>query len=125
GHDLTRRAVAALRRNVADERLLDRVQLVAVGNALDRRNRAAVRLECEVVARADWVSVDQDLAGATDLGFAAALRPGKANPAAHEIQEHLLDRYFAAPRLPVDGHAYGHRLHGLDCFDHRPPPPVL
>src|SRR5581483_3568109 len=52
-HNLPRRAVAALRADVADERLLKRIELLAVRDALNRQNAFSVGLEGQIVARAD------------------------------------------------------------------------
>ena len=72
-HDLPWRAVTALRSDVADERLLERIQLVVSGHALDGQHGFFVRLEGQITTRADRPAIDQYRASAANFGFAGAL----------------------------------------------------
>src|ERR671925_612842 len=76
-HDHARRAEAALERVVLPEGLLERMELAALREALDRRDLAAVGLDGEHGARLHRVPVEVDRAGAAEGRVAADLRPGK------------------------------------------------
>src|SRR5262249_13643650 len=82
------RAVAALERHVVDERLLQRVQLVAAAKPLYRQDRSSVGEWRQEETATDWLGVHQDgarAANADAAGFARA-----AQPAA--IAQHLQQR---------------------------------
>src|SRR6185437_12126067 len=64
-HDLPWRAVAALEGVLFDEGLLHRMQPVALGQALDRRDLMIPGGERQCEARHHAAAVDQDGAGAT------------------------------------------------------------
>src|SRR4029077_14572116 len=68
-----RRADAALERGVLEELLLQRVELVALGHALDRLYRSSLQLGAEDQAGAHQPAVDGDAAGAAVAGSAALL----------------------------------------------------
>ena len=93
-HHEARRAVAALERVLLVERLLHRMQLVALRETLDRRHLAAVRLHGEHGARLDRLAVEEHGAGAARGGVAADVRPLQAELLAQEVGEQL-------PRLDV------------------------
>ena len=77
GADLARRAVAALEGVVVDERLLQRVQRVPLGQPFDRRHLRAVLHDRQGQARVDAPAVHQDRAGAALPVVAALFRPGQ------------------------------------------------
>ena len=81
------RAEAALDAALLEERALQRVQLVAVGEALDRRDLAAVGLQREVGARVHGLAVEQHHAGAALGVVAALLGAGQADLVAHHRQQ--------------------------------------
>ncbi len=70
---------------------LDGVQPVRAGQALDRRDRAALGLDREVRAGLDRRAVDEDGAGAAAGRVAADVDPGEPEPAqeVHEQQARL------------------------------------
>ncbi len=70
-HDQPRRAEPALHRAVLDERLLQRVQLVAVGQPFDGLDLGVLCFKGRVNARVDRLPVDDHGAGPA-LGFLAA-----------------------------------------------------
>src|SRR5207302_658838 len=101
------------------------MELVAIGHPLDGRNRPAVGLESQVVAGAHRGPIDQYLARPADFGFAASLGPGEADPAAQQIEEHLLGWDLATPGPTVHRQAYRDRLNRLQpglVVDHRRSP---
>src|ERR671930_2012899 len=118
GHDHPRRAEAALERMALPEGLLQRMQLAVVGETLDRRDLAAVGLDCEHGARLHGAAVEMDRAGAADRRVAADLRPGQAEVVAQEVDEQRprLDLRLAPDA--VDGERY--RYHQCLLSDDRP-----
>src|ERR687888_802740 len=87
GHDHPRRAEAALERVALPEGLLQRMELAALREALDRRDLAAVGLDREHGAGLHRVPVEMDRAGAAERRVAADLRPGEAEVVAEEVDE--------------------------------------
>ena len=85
--DLPRRAVAALEAVMLDERLLQRVQAVAVRQALDRGDLAALVLHRQRQAGVDALAVDQHRAGAAGALVAALLGAGEAEVVAQQVEE--------------------------------------
>src|SRR5579885_3179197 len=82
----SRRAEAALQAMIIAERLLQRVQRLAVGrDAFDRHDLVAVGLHREHQARAGRTAVEQNGAGAADAVLAAQMRAGKAQIVPQEI----------------------------------------
>ena len=111
-HQKARRAEAALQSVVLDERLLQRVQLVAVRQALDGADLASLGLHREHQARAHRFAVDQHRAGAADAVLAADMGPGLAAIVADGIDQ-------GAPR--IDAHAVTASVDGegdLAFLDH-------
>src|SRR5438045_2509876 len=72
-HDLSRRAVAALEAVAVDEGLLHRVEPIAFGEALDRRDRLALCRGRERQTRQDAAPADVHRAGAALAVIAAFL----------------------------------------------------
>ena len=89
-----RRAEAALERVLLVERLLHRVQLVALGEPLDRRDLAAVGLHGEHGARLHRLAVEQHGARPAGRRVAADVRAREPELVAQEVHEQL-------PRLDV------------------------
>ena len=87
--DQARRAEPALHRARLDERLLHRVEVVAVGEPLDRRHVVAVGLRREHEARADERPVEQHRARPALALLARVLRAGVAELLAQRVEERL------------------------------------
>ena len=85
--DLARDAEPALDGACVEERLLERMQLVRAGQAFDRRDRRAVRLDCEHQARIHADAVDQHGARAALPDQAALLGPGQAEVIAEDLEQ--------------------------------------
>ena len=83
---------------VLRERLLKRVQRVAVGEALDRLDLAVVGLHAEHEARAGRRAVDEDGARAADAVLAAEVRARVAEVVAQHVGQRAarLDRDLVA-----------------------------
>ena len=62
----------------------------SLGQPLDRRHLAAVRVRGEIAAGADGQPVDEHGAGAADLDVAGALGAGQAEPVAEQVEQQLL-----------------------------------
>ena len=94
------RAEAALHRAGLDERLLDAVEPVLAGEALDGDDLVTVRLRGEHEARADELAVEQHRARAALALLAGVLRTGQAEPLAERVEEALArpDVGLALPR---------------------------
>ena len=107
-HDLTRRAIAALKAVMVDEGRLHRVQRVAGGEALDGGDFGAVEGDGEGQAGVDPPVVDQHRAGAALAAVAAFLGAGQGHALAQEVEQghpRVVERY--RPCLAVDGQADG------------------
>src|SRR5579859_338858 len=101
-HDLARRADAALEAAVIDEGLLQRMQLLALGHALDRGDPRAVHLHGQRDAGGDEAAVEQHGAGATDADAARLLGAGEAEVVAQQIDQRAPRRHARLARLAVD-----------------------
>src|SRR6185503_11821895 len=106
GHQEARRADAALQRRVLDELALQRMQLVALGHALDGGDRPAVRLHAQHQARAHEAAVDGDAAGAAVAGRAAFLGAGEAQLVAQHVEQRLLRLAQELHGIAVHGCGY-------------------
>ena len=82
-HQLARRAEAALRRIVGDERPLQRI----VQQSFDGLNGAAVGPHAELAARIDRLAVEQDRARAALAAVAADLGAGQLEVVAQRLDE--------------------------------------
>ena len=102
GHDLSRRAVTALRADVADERFLERIQAFVLRYAFDGKDRLFMCFERQVIAGAYRPAIDQHRTGTADFGFARALRSGEPQPIPKQFEQGLLNRDFAGPWFAVD-----------------------
>src|ERR1051325_7537287 len=105
-------AEAALQGGVLEEFLLHRMQLVALGDALDRGDRAAFGLDAEHQAGTDQLAVDDDATGATIAGAAAFLAAGQAELVAQAVEHGLLCLAQKLYRLAVDDSGYVVLAHG-------------
>ena len=103
GHDEAGRAVTALQSVLIPEGLLDRVELIAVGHALDRREVAALGLDGEHRAALDRLAVHVDRARAALAGVAADVRSGQANDVSKVVHEQQPRLYLMLVLMPVDG----------------------
>ncbi len=81
------RAEAALQRPVLEELALDRMQFAALGNALDRCDRAALGLGGEHQAGADHLAVQHHGAGPAIARAAAFLRASQAKLEAQCVEQ--------------------------------------
>src|SRR3954447_26165575 len=75
---------------MAGESVLAPLELGPLGEPFDRRDLAPARDDCEVTARADREAVDEDRACAADLHVARALRAGKPERVAEDVEQQLL-----------------------------------
>ena len=86
-HEKARRAEAALQAVMLHEGALQRVELVAVGQAFDGADLFAVGLYREHQARAHRLAIDQHGAGAAHAVFAADMRAGLSAILADRIDQ--------------------------------------
>ena len=89
-----------------EEFLLQRVQLVAFGHALDRLDLAALGLDPQHQARADKAPVDRNAAGAAVARAAAFLAAGETQLVAQHVEHGELRLAQELGRLAVDGGRY-------------------
>src|SRR6185437_5094375 len=106
-HQEAGRAEAALQAVMVHERLLHRMQVIALRQPLDGADLFAVSLHGEHQARAHRRAVDDDGAGAADAVLAADMRAGLAAVLADRVDERAprLDGDFV--RAAVDGQGDG------------------
>src|SRR3712207_308849 len=83
------RAEPALHPSGLDERLLNRVEVLAIGYRFDGDDLAALGLAGEHQARADEHAVQVDGAGPALALLAGVLRPGEPEPFAQDVEEAL------------------------------------
>ena len=106
GHDLARGAEAALEAFMLDEGGLERMQLVALRQAFDRRDLGAVVHRGQRQAGDDPPAVEQDRARAAGALVAALLRAGEIERFAQHVEQRLPRIEFELPGLPIDGQPY-------------------
>ena len=87
GHDLPGRAIAALEGVALDEGGLQRMELVALRQALDGRDLAPLHEGSEREARFHALAVHQHRAGAALAEAAALLRAGQMQVLAQRIEQ--------------------------------------
>src|SRR6516162_4822325 len=94
--------------------LLQRVILVALGQALDRQQLSTLRLHREHQAGTRCFAVEQDRAGAAYPVLAADMGPGQPEILADKIDKQLAGLAAPLVALPVDGQSdfadLGHRV---------------
>ena len=83
----------------------ERLRARVAGEALDRRQRAAVAVERELQAGGDGAAVDEDGAGAAFALAAAELGAGQADVVAQHLQGARFDADAGAPFDAVQGEA--------------------
>src|SRR2546423_6624962 len=101
GHEKARRADAALERGIFQEALLQRMQRLALGHALDRLDPAPADLAAKDEARADQPAVERDAAGATVARATAFLAAGQMERVAQDVEQCLLRLAEELDRVPV------------------------
>jgi hypothetical protein len=110
GDDQAGGAEAALDGAGLHERLLDRVEGVAVGQALDRDDLGALGLAGQDQAGADQDAVQVDGAGAALALLAGVLGAGQAEALAQHVQQALaLPDVVGVARFAVDRAGHAHR----------------
>ena len=87
GHDEARRAEAAHQRVLVAERLLHRMQRVAVGQPVDVADLLALDFDRQRRAGIHGAAVDEHRAGAAGAAIAAALVAGQVGAHAQRIQQ--------------------------------------
>src|SRR5262249_44964236 len=102
-HQEARSADAALQSCVLEKFSLQGVQLLAVGETLDRDDLASLRLDPEDEAGADHATVEDDAARAAVAGRAALLGPGQLEAVAQHLEERLARLAEELGPLAVDG----------------------
>src|SRR5438132_12502869 len=96
-----------------EESLLQRMQRLALGHALDRLDAPAADLAAQHEAGTDQAAVERDAAGAAVAGGAAFLAAGEVQGVAQHVQQCLfglaqeLDRVAVHDRFDV---VFGHQL---------------
>src|SRR5262245_30513543 len=105
------RAESALQPVVVPERLLERMQALAVGEPLDRRQLGAVHLDGEQQAAPHGLAAEQDRAGSADAVLAADVGAREIEAVAQEVREARPRLDGALPRLTVDTQADRPRRH--------------
>ena len=115
-HDLAGGAVAALKAVVVDERLLQRVQDFALGQALNGRDFFALGHHGQREAAVHAAAVDQHRAGAALAVVAAFLRARQVEVFAQRVEQRH-------PRLGLNGahgavHFQAHLAHTLHLARH-------
>ena len=88
------------------------MHLTAAGQALDRADVGAVRLDGQDDAGADAGAVQQHRAGAADAMLAADVGAGQAKVLAEEVDEKPPGLHLGHVRLAVDGQADGAGIRG-------------
>jgi hypothetical protein len=86
---------------VLEELLLQRMQRLALGHALDGLDAAAAHLAAEHEARAHQPAVERDAAGAAVAGGAAFLAAGHVQRVAQDVEQRLLRLAEELHRVPV------------------------
>src|SRR5205814_2248873 len=96
-------ADAALEGGLLEERLLERMEVVTLGDALDRRDCGAFGFDAEHAAGVHEAAVDDDRAGSTVAVVAAFLGAGQSELVVEDF-EHALAGFTEEVRLlVVDG----------------------
>ena len=115
-HEHARRAEPTLETVVLTERLLERVELTVLREALDRQDLRAVGLDREHDAGPRGLAIDQNRARAADSVLAADVRTREAEVLAQKIHEELAGFAASLVRDAVHREADGHGVrHGRPC----------
>ena len=107
GHEKPGGTEAALQGVVVPERLLQRMQFVAVGQALQRLDVGPIRLDREQQARPHAFAIYDDRARAAHTVFAAQMGRGQPEVVPEEIgqQPPRFDRAFVLPAVHANANA--------------------
>jgi hypothetical protein len=92
GHDLSRRAIAALESVLVDEGLLHRVRMITMGKTFDGRDFLILRCKRQSQARHHTTAIDQHRAGAALAVVAPLLAAGQADVLAEHRARWCADR---------------------------------
>src|SRR5262245_32590226 len=106
GDEEARRADPALQGGVLQELLLQGMERLSLGQALDRLDATADDLAAEHQARAHQPPVERDAAGPAVAGGAAFLAAGQVERVPEDVKQRLLRLAEKLDRVPVHG-----------CFD--------
>ena len=106
GDEQSRRANAALQRDMFDELALQDVQVFAVGHAFDGFDLGAVYFNAQNEAGANDTAIDGDAAGTTVAGRTAFLRAGQVQLVAEYIQQALGRLAKDIDFIPIDRGLY-------------------
>src|SRR3972149_5135599 len=106
----SRRAKAALKPAIRDERFLQRVKLPILRQTFDGQNRPSPDFESERRARAHRPPVDEQGASATDLNVARKLDAGQTEPIADHIEQELVRLHLQLLEPPVESKRKRYRL---------------
>ena len=120
-HDHAGRAEPALQGMIVAERLLHRMQGVAVRDGLDGQHRAAFGLHRQQGASLDGLAVDMDDAGAALAGVAADMRAGQTELLAQQLHQQGAAFDRRRNRLAVHGEAHRLLHRDLPASITRPP----
>src|SRR5437867_1997768 len=101
GDEEARRADAALERGVLEELLLEGMERLAGGHALDGLDRPPGHLAAEDEARADEAPVERDAARPAVARGAALLAAGQVERVAEHVEQRLLRLAEELHRVPV------------------------
>ena len=115
-HELARDTEAALGGTGLEERFLERVEPVADGQPLHRRDRGAIGLDAEHQARVDALAVDDDGARAALPDEAALLRAGQTEVVAQDVEQRVVDLDVHGSGPAVDGDVDAARGHHRTTF---------
>ena len=100
-HDLARRAVTALRADIADERLLQRFEFAVLSDTFDGQYVFFIGFKGQKIARAHRAIVDQYRAGAAYFGLTGAFRAGEMAASTEKLKQSFFDRHFTAPGFAI------------------------
>ncbi len=92
---------------VLAERFLHRMQLIAIGQAFNRRHRRAFRHQRQEGAGLHRFAVDMNRARAALGGVAADVRTGQAQMFAQELYQQRAAFDLAGDRLAINSHGNG------------------
>src|SRR5439155_10024526 len=101
GHQEAGGADATLERGGLQESLLERMERLALGHALDGLDLLPVRLAAKHEARADEPAVQRDAAGAAVAGGATFLAAREMQRVAEHVEQRLLGLAEELDRVPV------------------------
>ena len=112
GHHHARRAVAALKCIILDERFLHRIKLAILGQAFDGRDLAPIGLHGEMQARFHDFAVEQHRASAALADDATDMGTGQANGLAQEMRQQnaRLNFFLVEPAVDSDTDALFHNF---------------